>query len=41
MATTLESEVKLAYDDLDRVRRAGFELHVVEPRHFEDNWLLD
>jgi len=41
MATTLESEVKLACDDLDRVRRAGFELHVIEPRHFEDNWLLD
>jgi adenylate cyclase class 2 len=41
MPTTFESEVKLACDDLDRLRRAGFELHVVEPRHFEDNWLLD
>ena len=41
MATTLEAEVKLACDDLDRLRRAGFELEVVEPRHFEDNWLLD
>ena len=41
MTTTLESEVKLACDDLDRLRRAGFELSLVEPRHFEDNWLLD
>ena len=41
MATTLEAEVKLACDDLDRLRGAGFDLHVVEPRHFEDNWLLD
>ena len=41
MATTFEAEVKLACDDLDRLRGAGFELKVVEPRHFEDNWLLD
>lgn len=41
MARTFESEVKLACDDLDRLRGAGFELRVVEPRHFEDNWLLD
>lgn len=41
MATTFEAEVKLACDDLDRLRGAGFELSVVEPRHFEDNWLLD
>jgi len=37
----LEAEVKLACGDLDRLRKAGFELIVVEPRHFEDNWLLD
>src|SRR6185295_1615224 len=37
----LEAEVKLAYGDLDRIRKAGFDLRVVEPRHFEDNWLLD
>ena len=41
MATTLEAEVKLACDDLDRLRRAGLDLEVIEPRHFEDNWLLD
>lgn len=41
MATTLEAEVKLACDDLDRLRGAGFDLQVIEPRHFEDNWLLD
>ena len=41
MTTTFESEVKLACDDLDRVTRAGFDLEVIEPRHFEDNWLLD
>jgi adenylate cyclase class 2 len=41
MSTTLEIEVKLACDDLDRLRRAGFDLTLVRPRHFEDNWLLD
>lgn len=41
MATTFEAEVKLACDDLDRLRGAGFQLDIVEPRHFEDNWLLD
>lgn len=41
MATSLEAEVKLACDDLDRVLSAGFELEILEPRHFEDNWLLD
>jgi adenylate cyclase class 2 len=41
MSRTFESEVKLACDDLDRLSRAGFELRVVESRHFEDNWLLD
>ncbi len=41
MSTTLETEVKLACDDLDRIRKAGFELTLSEPRHFEDNWLLD
>ena len=41
MATILEAEVKLACDDLERLRGAGFDLQVIEPRHFEDNWLLD
>lgn len=38
---TLEIEVKLACDDLDRLRNAGYELKLEKPRHFEDNWLLD
>jgi len=37
----LEIEVKLACDDLDRLRNAGFRLTLETPRHFEDNWLLD
>lgn len=41
MSATLEIEVKIACDDLDRLRRVGFELRVIKPRHFEDNWLLD
>jgi adenylate cyclase class 2 len=41
MSKSLEVEVKLACDDLDRIRNAGFELKLVRPRHFEDNWLLD
>jgi len=41
MRTTLEVEVKLACDDLNRLRDAGFDLVLSRPRHFEDNWLLD
>jgi adenylate cyclase class 2 len=41
MQKSLETEVKLACDDLDRFRRAGMELKMVSKRHFEDNWLLD
>src|SRR4051794_30563755 len=41
MQTTLEVEVKLACDDLNRLRNAGFDLVLSRPRHFEDNWLLD
>lgn len=41
MATTIEAEVKLACDDLNRLLDAGFELKIAGPRHFEDNWLLD
>jgi len=41
METNIEIEVKLACDDLDRIRKAGFALSLKEPRHFEDNWLLD
>jgi len=37
----LEIEVKLACDDLDRLRNAGLQLKLETPRHFEDNWLLD
>ena len=37
----LEIEVKLACDDLGRLTRAGFQLTMDKPRHFEDNWLLD
>ncbi|MEW6210860.1 MAG: class IV adenylate cyclase [Acidobacteriota bacterium] len=39
--SSLEIEVKLACDDLDRFRRAGMDLKLTAPRHFEDNWLLD
>jgi adenylate cyclase class 2 len=41
MQNSLEIEVKLACDDLDRFRRAGLDLNLTRPRHFEDNWLLD
>jgi adenylate cyclase class 2 len=41
MGTNLETEVKLACDDLDRLRKAGLTLRITKPRHFEDNWLLD
>ena len=37
----LEIEVKLASGHLDRFRNAGLTLELEEPRHFEDNWLLD
>jgi adenylate cyclase class 2 len=39
--TNLEIEVKLACDNLDRLRHANLDLQIVEARHFEDNWLLD
>ncbi len=41
MGTTLETEVKLACDDLNRIRNAGFDLRLIKDRHFEDNVLLD
>lgn len=41
MKENLEIEVKLACGDLGRLTRAGFELALSRPRHFEDNWLLD
>ncbi|HYV07561.1 MAG TPA: class IV adenylate cyclase [Blastocatellia bacterium] len=41
MQTTIETEVKLACEDLSRLVAAGFELSISAPRHFEDNWLLD
>jgi adenylate cyclase class 2 len=37
----LEIEVKLACNNLDDLLRAGFDLKLLTPRHFEDNWLLD
>jgi adenylate cyclase, class 2 len=39
--TNLEIEVKLACENLDRLRQANLDLQLVEERHFEDNWLLD
>jgi adenylate cyclase, class 2 len=41
LETRMETEVKLACNDLGRLRNAGLELVLTEPRHFEDNWLLD
>ena len=41
MKKHFETEVKLACDDIDRIRNAGFDLKLKKPRHFEDNWLLD
>ncbi|HWP43248.1 MAG TPA: class IV adenylate cyclase [Blastocatellia bacterium] len=41
MKTTLEIEVKLACDDPNRIRDAGFDMELVRGRYFEDNWLLD
>ena len=41
METTFEIEVKIACDGPDRIREAGFDLKLVKPRYFEDNWLLD
>jgi adenylate cyclase, class 2 len=37
----LEIEIKLACENLDRLRQANLALQLVEARHFEDNWLLD
>ncbi len=39
--TTHEIEVKLRFDNVDALTKAGFVLEVEMPRHFEDNWLLD
>ena len=36
-----EIEVKLRFDSVEPLTRAGIELEVETPRHFEDNWLLD
>ncbi|HSE96936.1 MAG TPA: class IV adenylate cyclase [Blastocatellia bacterium] len=41
METTLEIEVKLACDGPGPILNAGFDLQLVKPRYFEDNWLLD
>jgi adenylate cyclase class 2 len=38
---TLEIEVKIASDNPERIRDAGFDLKMIKPRYFEDNWLLD
>lgn len=37
----LEIEVKLFCSNLDCLYEAGLDLTLVEPRHFEDNWLFD
>jgi adenylate cyclase class 2 len=39
--SNLEIEVKLACENLDRLRNAGLALQLAEARHFEDNRLLD
>jgi len=39
--TPHEIEVKLRLDSVDAFARAGIELEVETPRHFEDNWILD
>ncbi|MBI1759837.1 MAG: class IV adenylate cyclase [Acidobacteria bacterium] len=36
-----EIEVKLRYDSVAPLERAGLQLTLETPRHFEDNWLLD
>lgn len=45
MNNHLETEIKVACTDLDemliRLQKAGFSLTTIQPRHFEDNWLLD
>lgn len=41
MKKRLEIEVKIRCDNFDCMRDAGFDLKMVAPRHFEDNWLLD
>ena len=38
---THEIEVKLRFDNVDALTKAGFVLELEMPRHFEDNWLLD
>jgi adenylate cyclase, class 2 len=40
-STPHEIEVKLRLDNLDVFARAGIMLEIENPRHFEDNWLLD
>jgi len=41
MKKTLEIEVKIRCDNFDRLLAAEFDLEMMQPRHFEDNWLLD
>jgi adenylate cyclase class 2 len=38
---THEIEIKLRLDDLAAFERAGIQLDLIEPRHFEDNVLFD
>jgi adenylate cyclase class 2 len=40
-AANHEIEVKLRYESVEPLRRAGLQLVLEQPRHFEDNWLLD
>jgi adenylate cyclase class 2 len=39
--TSHEIEVKLRFDSVERLTRAGIALEIETARHFEDNWLLD
>lgn len=41
MADSYEIEVKLRYPSVAPLARAGLQLTLETPRHFEDNWLLD
>ncbi|MBS1789875.1 MAG: class IV adenylate cyclase [Acidobacteria bacterium] len=38
---THEIEVKLRFDNVEPLAKAGIILEIETPRHFEDNWLLD
>jgi adenylate cyclase, class 2 len=41
MTNSHEIEVKLRYENVAQLERAGLQLELEKPRHFEDNWLFD